>query len=253
MSTLLVSDLSVRVGDRLLVDAASLRLSGGELVALLGPNGAGKTSLLRASLGLMRASSGSALLDGQDVARLSAMQRARRVSYLPQARPLAWPARVRDVVALGRFAHGASPQRLSAVDSEAVDQALTACDLVELAQRSMDTLSGGETARVHCARAMAAQAPLLVADEPTAALDPRHQFRVLSLIAGYAQSGHGALVVLHDVSLAARFATRLVWMAQGRVLADGPVEETLTEGRIAEAYGMRARVEGRSVSLLGPV
>ena len=238
MAELLTQDLSLKAGAKLLVREANLHLVPGELVALLGPNGAGKTT-------------GMATLDGTDSEKLSPMQRARRVAYLPQQRPLAWPNTVRDVVALGRFAYGAAPGRLSAKDAEAVDKAMGHCGLTDLSERNTDTLSGGELARVHCARAFAADAPLLVADEPVAALDPRHQFSTMDIIRQFVGGGGGALVVLHDIALAARYATRMVWMKDAQIVADGPPEETLTPGRLAEIYGVQARVDGRTVEIEG--
>lgn len=253
MTELVATDLSVKVKDAALVDGASFRLRFGEFVVLLGPNGAGKTSLIRACLGLETPSSGDAQMDGENTATMSPIARARKVAYLPQIRPLAWPNSVRDVVALGRFSHGAALGRLKGADAEAVDRALTACDLAHLAHRSADTLSGGELARMHCARAFAAEAPLLIADEPSAALDPRHQFRILDLIAAFVESGGGALVVLHDLHMAARYASRLIWMKEGRILADGSPDETLTAERLESVYGVRARIEGRQIEIAGPV
>jgi len=253
MTDLIATDLTLKAKAAMLVERASFRLSPGELIVLLGPNGAGKTSLIRASLGLERPSSGTATLGGADTDRLSPIARARSVAYLPQIRPLAWPNRVRDVVALGRFSHGAATGRLKGRDAEAVERALRACDLTQLARRSADTLSGGELARMHCARAFAAEAPLLIADEPTAALDPRHQFRILDLISDFVAQGGGALVVLHDVQLAARYASRLIWMQDGRIVADGPPAETLTAERLENVYGIRACVEGLRVDMTGPV
>lgn len=251
MADLVIRNLSVRAGKAKLVSEANLSLVQGELVALLGPNGAGKTSLLRSALGLANRASGEAFLNGDDCEKLSPMERARRVAYLPQQRPLAWRNTVRDVVALGRFAYGAAPGRLNQSDSEAVERAIRLCDLTGLADRHTDTLSGGELARVHCARAFAADAPLLIADEPVAALDPRHQFRVMDMIRHFVEEGGGALVVLHDIALAARYATRMVWMKDGHIIADGSPEDTLTEERLADIYGVRARVDGRSVEIEG--
>lgn len=251
MAELLTKDLSVKAGATTLVNGANLRLVPGELVALLGPNGAGKTSLLKAALGLEKRSAGFARLDGSDSAKLSPIERARRVAYLPQQRPLAWPNTVRDVVALGRYAYGAAPGRLSPEDAAAVDQAIKRCDLKELTDRQTDTLSGGELARVHCARAFAADAPLLVADEPVAALDPRHQFRIMDIVRDYVDGGCGALVVLHDITLAARYATRIVWMKDSRIVADGAPEDSLTPERLADIYGVRATVSGRAVEIQG--
>ncbi len=235
----------------ILLQGASLTLSGGELVALLGPNGAGKTTLLRAAMGLIKPSSGAAFLNGENTASLSPMKRAVALSYLPQIRRLAWPNSVRDVVALGRFAHGGNLSRLGDEDARSVDAAMSACDLTELSARSVDTLSGGEQARVHIARALAANAPLLIADEPVAALDPRHQFRVMDLIKSYVQNNGGALVVLHDIGLAAKYADRLIWMKDGHIIADGTVAQTLNAERLAEVYGVRAEVSGTDVALFG--
>ncbi|MEM1152138.1 MAG: ABC transporter ATP-binding protein, partial [Pseudomonadota bacterium] len=244
MTELIATGLTLGVKGAALVSEASFRLEPGEFVALLGPNGAGKTSLIRVALGFEQPTSGLGILGGEDVGALDPITRAKSVAYLPQIRPLAWPNTVRDVVALGRFSHGAALGRLKSADAKAVDRAIDACDLTELAQRRADTLSGGELARMHCARAFAAQAPLLVADEPTAALDPRHQFRILDLIADFVSKGGGALVVLHDIQMAARYASRLIWMKNGRIVADGPPKETLTVERLETVYGIRANVDG---------
>jgi len=242
MTRLVADKVTVVADGTTLVRDASLSLQTGELVAILGPNGAGKTSLLRALLGLTSVASGSSLLDGDDCSRISSIDRARRISYLPQRRPLAWPNKVRDVVALGRFAHGAALGRLSPQDAAAVAQAMTSCDLESLADRNVDSLSGGELARVHFSRAIAARAPLLIADEPTAALDPRHQLSIATLIRKFVDSGGGALVVLHDVALAARFADRLIWMRDGLIVAAGTPSETLSQKIMADVYGVRAHV-----------
>lgn len=239
---LTVSGLCVELGGRTIVQDASWRLAAGELVALLGANGAGKTTVLRAVLGLTPRAAGMVIIGGEDPAAMPPADRARRIGYLPQARPLAWPVRVRDVVALGRFAHGATLGRLSGADAEAVAGALSACGLEPLADRPCATLSGGELARVHVARAIAGRAPFLLADEPTAALDPLHQHRVLRLLRKAADAGCGVLVVMHDTALAAGAADRLLWMAGGRIVADGTPEETLTAARLLEVYGVRANV-----------
>ncbi len=238
-----------------LLHDATLTLAPGELVALLGPNGAGKTTLLRTALGLLPATSGSVTLDDRPLSELSAAERARAVAYLPQVREIAWTVRSRDVVALGRFAHGATLGRLSPTDAAAVERALADCDLLPLADRRADTLSGGEAARMHLARALAGDAALVLADEPVAALDPLHAHRVLGLLRDATRAGQGVLTVLHDLNLAAAYADRLVWMADGRIVADGPVADTLTPERIREVYGVAATVslDPPSVVVLGPI
>ena len=253
MTEIIAKNLSLTKDSATLLQGASFTLKPRQLIALLGPNGAGKTSLIRTTLGLEKRSSGTVSLGGTDSEALSPMERARRVAYLPQQRPLAWPNSVRDVVALGRFAYGAAPGRLNPKDAQAVNTALELCDLTELTNRHTDTLSGGEVARVHCARAFAAEAPLLIADEPVAALDPRQQFRIMDIIQAYVDRGGGALVVLHDIPLAAKYASHLIWMQDGRIAAEGPPEETLTVQRMADIYGVRAHIDGRKVEIEGAI
>lgn len=242
-----------------LLHDATLILAPGEVVALLGPNGAGKTTLLRTALGLLPATSGAVTLGDRPLSELSAAERARAVAYLPQQREVAWPVAVRDVVALGRFAHGATLGRLSPADAAAVERALADCDLLALADRRTDTLSGGEAARMHLARALAGDAALVLADEPVASLDPLHAHRVLGLLrdatrAGPRKNRQGILTVLHDLNLAAAYADRLVWMADGRIVADGSVADTLTAERVRTVYGVEATVSLHppSVVVRGP-
>lgn len=252
MTALVARGITVRVHGRTLVDAADLEVASGRLTVLLGPNGAGKTSVLRAAIGLAPRAGGQAMLDGQDTAHLRPEARARTLAYLPQARPLAWPQRVRDIVALGRFAHGGALARLGAEDAQAVERALAACDLTALADRAADTLSGGELARVHLARALAAEAPLIVADEPVAGLDPLHQHRVMAGLRGFVAQGGGAMAVLHDLDLAQRYADDLLWMKEGRIVARGSVADTMTPERVAEVYGVRAVAAAGGVVVTGP-
>lgn len=248
--------------NKLILNDVSLTLEPGSLKIVLGPNGAGKTTLLRAGLGFIKPAkhekqygliSGDCFYGQNNILTLTQIERARYISYLPQMRPLAWPNRVYDIVALGRYAYGGAIGRLGAVDKAAIDEALQACDLQEFAERRADTLSGGELARVHCARAFAANAPLLIADEPVAALDPRHQFRVMELIRKYVDRGGGALVVLHDVTLAAHYADHLVWMKQGEIIDQGVVEATLSAEMMADIYGVVTEIEGRQVRITGLV
>lgn len=250
MTELRAAGLTVRTDGVTILEDVSLTVCSGELVALLGPNGAGKSTLLRALLGLARQATGTVTVDGVPVASLSAAARARRMAYLPQHRPLAWPSPVIDVVALGRYAHGAAPGRLGEEDARAVDAALAACDLDGFARRATDSLSGGELARVHLARALASRADLLLADEPVAELDPRHQLRTAGHIRHFVDAGGGALIVLHDVALAARIADRLVFLRQGRIASDGPAG-TLSAKLMADVFGVRARVmdDGRGIDV----
>jgi iron complex transport system ATP-binding protein len=249
MTELRLENISVETSAAPLLKNVSARLASGEFAALIGPNGAGKTTLLKCALGLIEPSSGAALIDGASVHGMAPMARARRIAYLPQIRPLAWPIRVRDVVALGRYAFGAAMASLKGADADAVERALSGCGLKALADRHTDTLSGGELARVHVARALASEAPLLLADEPMASLDPSHQLQVLSLIAAHVRNGGGAMVVMHDIALAARFAHRLIWLKDGEIVADGPPAETLTQNRMAEIFAVDARITKKDSAL----
>jgi len=248
-----VDGLSVMKGGKSLIKDISFTLAPGELCIVLGPNGAGKTTLLRAISGLEPLASGQSHLGAQIIANMPPMARARHIAYLPQMRRLAWPARVSDIVSLGRFAYGGHLAQLRPDDQAAVDKAIIDCDLLHLKTRRADSLSGGELARLHCARAFAANAPILIADEPVASLDPQHQFRILGLIRKFVDSGGSALVVLHDINLAARYADRLLWMKDGKLIADGPPKTSLTAARLAEIYGIEAQISGADVLLRGRI
>ncbi len=256
MTELQVSDLGLTIDGTQILDDINLQITTGELSVVLGSNGAGKSSLLKCALGLLAPSTGEVTVSGVDIHSLDRINRARQLSYLPQARPMAWPILVKDIVALGRFAYGATMGRLSGADKTAVDKAIADCDLMHLKDRRIDTLSGGETTRVHCARTFAAGAPLLFADEPTTALDPRHQLDIMMLLKSYVDTSRGALIVAHEPAMAARFADRLIWMKDGRVVADGTPKETLTSEMLSNVYGVSAKVsmnDGRpAVDLIGP-
>jgi len=241
MSVLSLQSVNVDLGAARALDAVSLTVEPGEIVALLGPNGAGKTTLMRAALGLVPAE-GSVLLAGEEPCGLSARKRALRAAYLPQRPQSVWPIGVEALVALGRFAHGASPDRLGARDQAAVDAAIIACDLQSLRKRRMDQLSGGEKARAHLARALAQQAPLMLLDEPTAGLDPAQALGVADVLRAHAANKVAVLFSTHDIGLAASIAHRVVLLKSGRVIAQGGVE-ALTAEALEAAYGRKATLE----------
>ena len=229
-------NISVAIRGRELVAHASLHVSGGELVGLIGPNGAGKSTLLRALLGIREAETGQVLLDGRPFHALPARERARSVAFLPQERRVEWRLPAYDIVMLGRYPHqtafgGASPE-----DRAAVDRALEAVDGNDLRDRPVAVLSGGERTRILLARALAVEAPLLLADEPIAALDPYHQLHVMEILRDRAHSGAGVLAVIHDLALAERFMDRLILMNAGGIVADGPPQSVLTPDLLASVY-----------------
>lgn len=223
-------DISVRRGGRLAVDGLSLALQPGTLVGLIGPNGAGKTSLLRALCGLDPLAAGRITYGGRSRDDIGPRAFGRTLAYLPQGGRIHWPMRVEDVVALGRLPHGAA--RLDAAARRAMDLA----DVAHLAGRTTGTLSGGERARVLLARVLAVEAPILLADEPVAALDPYHQLQVMELLRATARAGVTVVAVLHDLTLAARFCDRLALMAQGALSAEGAPAEVLSAERMEAAF-----------------
>ena len=251
MPELAVSHLSCRRNGQQILQSSNFSLSGGELVILLGPNGVGKSTLIQASLGLVNAQTGTVTLDGCDVLRMRPAERSRSIAYLPQAKQLAWPLRVRDVVSLGRYPHTETSGGLTQTDWNIVGKALKDCDLEDLADRRVDCLSGGELARVHVARAFSTHAKIIVADEPTGSLDPRQAFAFMNLIRNFVTDGGGALIVTHDLALAHRFADRLLWMHDGQIVADGSPEETFTPKRCGEVYGVDVTVAGGSMTIEG--
>ncbi|WP_296174769.1 ABC transporter ATP-binding protein [uncultured Brevundimonas sp.] len=233
MSALLELDgVVARMGAATVLDGVSLSVAAGELVALCGPNGAGKSSAVRAALGLTPLHSGAARLGGEDVRRLSERERGARAAYLPQERHIAWNLPAIEVAALGApFLSGAA----------ALDRAKAALDEVgaaHLAERGVAEMSGGERARVLLARALVVQAPLLLADEPIAGLDPDAQLLVLERLRARADAGGGVLVSLHDLTLAARIADRVVVLDAGRVVADGAPVEALSPAVLRTTFNL---------------
>src|SRR5438270_5329653 len=221
VALLTAGGVGVRLAGRVVLKDVALALEAGHLVALVGPNGAGKTTLLRALAGLIP-SEGEIEIGGQTLSSLPLRERAKRFGYLPQGHIVHWPLPTRDIVALGRYPHGATdPARLSQTDGEAVLRAMQAVDVVEFAERRVTELSGGERSRVALARVLAVEAPVVLADEPTASLDPRYQLDVMKNLRGAADRGVLVVVVTHDLGLAARFADTVLVLSDGRLVAQG--------------------------------
>lgn len=222
--------LTARQGGKCVLDTASLDVHAGEVVGVVGPNGAGKTSLLRAGLGLLPLIAGEVWLSGKSLAELGPGERAKLVGYLPQERRVAWNLPALMVASLGAV-------DLPEVQALAVARdSLARVGAADLAERGVLDMSGGERARVLLARLLATRAPLLVADEPTAGLDPDAQLLTLDLLRAQAQAGTAVVVTLHDLSLAARSCDRVVVIETGQVVADGPPQVALSADILARVF-----------------
>jgi iron complex transport system ATP-binding protein len=236
-------DLSFAYDDRAVLRDASLCLHPGELVALVGPNGAGKSTLLHVLLGLLTPKTGRVLLEGRPMGAFTRRDIARKVAFLPQEVRSDFAFTVRELVAMGRLPHLGRFRPEGPTDVAAIDAALDATGTREFSERLASELSGGERQRVILARAIAQSTDVLLLDEPTSSLDVAHQLEVLGVLAALVKRGKAVAIALHDLSLAARFADRLVVLHEGKVVAEGKPSEVVTESLLARYFGIRARVD----------
>jgi iron complex transport system ATP-binding protein len=215
----------------------TLGLAPGDLVCVLGPNGAGKSTLVRVLAGTLAPTRGAVSLFGRPIGSLDRREVARTVAVVPQQSEVAWGFAVRDVVMMGRAPHQDGWMRASDEDKRVVAGAIARCDLEALATRPLDQLSGGEQKRVAIARALAQRPRVLLLDEPAAFLDVRHQIALYDLLAeSVAREKLACLVVMHDLNVAAQYATRVALLKKGRLMATGPVEEVMTYRRLRETF-----------------
>ena len=241
MNGLCLDRVSVSLGGREVIHELSARFERGQVTALLGPNGSGKSTLLACLAGLLRPQSGRALIDGIDVMALNARARAQRIGLLPQTAEVHWDIDVATLVSLGRFPHRGRWGE-SAADRAAVARAMSAMDLTPLAARSVKRLSGGERGRALLARVLAGEPDWLLADEPLASLDPAHQLDVLDRLREIAAHGAGVIVVVHDLSHAARVADSVLLMREGRVVAHGGHDVVLSEEFLRAAFDIDVHI-----------
>jgi iron complex transport system ATP-binding protein len=238
-----IVNLSVSYGPRRVLKDVSLDVGSGEVLALIGPNGAGKSTLVRAASGVVPVEAGSVRTNGDDLLRLPAMERARRLAVVPQAVALPPAFSVWETVLLGRTPYLNFLGQVSARDEELARSALARVDALDLAGRRVGELSGGEQQRVLLARALAQATPILLLDEPTASLDLHYQVSFLETLRSLARSGQLAvLIALHDLNLAARFADRLALLVDGNVQAAGTPHQVLTPELISQAYHLPVSV-----------
>ncbi len=220
----------------LALQAVSCQVHPSELVAIVGPNGSGKTTLVRALLGLVPLEQGTVLVDGRSVEEWSRRSLAQTIGVVGQQEEAVFPLNVAETVMLGRYARLGPLGAPGPADRAAVHMALERCDIVGLADRSADSLSGGEWKRVRIARALAQQPRALVLDEPTASLDVRHEMELFELVRQLVDGGLASLVITHHLNLAARFADRIVLLDRGTVVAEGTPAEVLSREILSQVF-----------------
>ena len=240
------TDITVRIGGRVLLDSVSVDVHAGEVLALVGPNGAGKSTLLGVVAGDTEPAAGRVEVDGRDLRRWKLGDLARRRALLTQANSVAFPFTVREVVAMGRAPWAGHPEGDD--DEVIIDESIAATDTAHLQGRTFPTLSGGEKARVSLSRALAQSTGILLLDEPTAAVDLRHQELVLGRARDMADAGGAVVVVLHDLALAAAWSDRMVMMSDGRIRSEGPPADVLTAELIEEVYQQAVLVHRHPVT-----
>lgn len=233
---------SARLGDVEVISQISFAAAPGDFTAVIGPNGAGKSTLLRLLAGDLLPSRGSIYLDGGPLSDLDHPARALLRAVLPQGGATDIPFTVGEVVTMGRHPHRRDPENSAAQDHQMVASALSRTDTVDLVDRRFATLSGGERTRVSLARVLAQDTPVLLLDEPTTALDVGHEAAVMRELQRLAESGRAVIAVLHDLNDAARFATRVVALDRGRLVADGSPHDVLTADLLSGIYGHPMRV-----------
>lgn len=257
MSLLSGHNIDYRIEAIRILEDIDIEVEAGELVGLIGPNGAGKSSLLRLLTGVEACSGGEVQVEGKPLVQMPAAQRARRMGYLVQGAMAYWPFSVEKVVELGRIPYQKWWQQPSAEDRQKVEAAMAKTETLAYRNRIVTTLSGGEQTLVMLARIFATEPELIFADEPVAALDPYHQLHVMEILRNHATENRAAIVVLHDLSLAARFCDRLYLLNHGKLDCSGSVSDVLTRENIARVYGVDSHIEcsekGVSVTSLSRV
>jgi iron complex transport system ATP-binding protein len=236
-----LNSVGLALDGRAILKNVSLQVFPGEVLALVGPNGAGKSSLLSVMSGDVQATTGRALLQGRDVSKYRVDEAARQRSVLMQSNEVSFPFTVAEIVEMGR-APWARTTSL-ADDNKAIAEALEKADVEHLVERRFNQLSGGERARVSLARVLAQRTPVVLLDEPTAALDLKHQESVMKTVREIAGQGRAVVVVVHDLSVAAGYADRVAMVVEGKIAAVGSPREVITAKRVSEVYGVAVDIE----------
>jgi iron complex transport system ATP-binding protein len=249
MAVLHTAGLTLTYGQRTVIEGLTAEIPAGKITMIVGANACGKSTLLRGLSRLLKPASGTVTLDGKDIHARPARQLARSLGLLPQHPTAPDGITVRDLVGRGRYPHQGFFRSRSADDERAVQEALTATETLELADRNVDELSGGQRQRVWIAMALAQETDVLLLDEPTTYLDLAHQVEVLDLITDLnRERGTTVVIVLHDLNLAARYADHVIAMKNGRIVAEGAAREVVTENMVKNVFGLDCRIAPDPVS-----
>ncbi|WP_019745940.1 ABC transporter ATP-binding protein [Rhodococcus erythropolis] len=242
VSRLQAEKIELRYADRTIVDELSLEIPDGGFTVVVGPNGCGKSTLLRALGRMLAPRSGRVLLDGNDIRSYRTKEVARRIALLPQSPLSPGAITVADLVARGRYPYQSMLRQWSPEDEHVVAEALTEVGMRNAADQLVDELSGGQRQRVWIAMTLAQRTPVLLLDEPTTFLDIAHQIEVLDLCSQLHQSGRTLVAVLHDLNLAARYATHVVAMRSGKIVMQGSASDVFTPELLREVFDLEALV-----------
>jgi len=235
---LFTTDLTLAYDQRVIAEGLSVTVPDGSFTVIVGPNACGKSTLLRALSRLLKPAAGSVVLDGKAIADYKAKELARTVGLLPQTSIAPDGITVADLASRGRYPHQNLIRQWSSADEKAVTDAMRLTDVTALAPRLVDELSGGQRQRVWVAMALAQQTPILLLDEPTTFLDIAHQIELLDLFGELHRAGNTLVAVLHDLNHAARYATHLIAMKDGRVVASGAPGDIVTAELVEEVFGL---------------
>lgn len=239
-SGLIAENLSLRRGNRTILDRVNIRAEPGQFLSIVGPNGSGKSSLLRALAGIWKAEDGSIRIGGKNLSGFGRRELAQRVAFVPQDTRMDFAFTIEEVVAMGRHPRRGRFERANAEDRRAIDAAIQSCDVGHLRGRFVTTLSGGERQRVALARSLAVDPEIVLLDEPTASLDVQHGLEILDLCRSLAHAGKSIVLATHDLNAVARYATEVVLIESGRVAYSGDCHGVLDSNVLDRVFGVRA-------------
>lgn len=244
-------NLSLRIGEKQLLDNIAVEIDKGQIIGLIGPNGAGKSTLLKVLANILPADSGQYRLANKNIRQYKEKELAQKVGYLAQNATAHWPLKAQRLIELGRLPFQGYRQKLGNKDRDIINAAIAKTETAHLLDRVVTTLSGGEQTRIFLARLFAAEPEVIFADEPIAALDPYHQLHIMEILREHAQKGGTVVVVMHDINLASRFCDQLILMDKGKIRGTGDINDLLKNNVLTDTFRIKLRLfcEGDSYAI----